>query len=94
MSVGNGEPGSNYLIPHVLFEILLAGDIQANAALAEGIRLDLIAQAWDCRNYDIRDCQTFVEGKLGLVCDVVSIKPLFGGVCVRTFGVFLRRRLD
>jgi len=44
-----------YLVSHVLFKILFARDVQANATLAKRVGLDLVAWGWDGRDDDVGD---------------------------------------
>ena len=81
-----------HLIPYVLFEILFACDVQANAALTKRFGLDLVCRTWDGGNHDIGDRQAVFKGELGRVCDVVSVEPVSNGCTrARSFGVFLWR---
>ena len=59
-TLGNPENGTPtqppYLIPYILLKILLACDVQAHAALAETLCLDLVICAWDGGDDNVRDC--------------------------------------
>lgn len=82
---------SSHLISYVLFKIFLARDVQANAALAKRLGLDLVCCTWDGRNHDVGDCQAFFKSELGWMCDVVSIEPVSsGGTRAGSFGILLR----
>lgn len=50
-----------YLIPDILLKILVARDVHANAALAEGFCFDLVAWTRDGGDDNIRDRQTFFK---------------------------------
>lgn len=42
-----------YLIPHVLFEVLICGHVQTHTSIFEPFGLDLVFRAWDCRDDDV-----------------------------------------
>ena len=81
-----------HLISHILFEVLLARNVQANATLAERLGFDLVGRIGDGGNHNIGNCQAFFKCELGRVCDVMSVEPVLSGDArAGPFGVFLSR---
>ena len=50
-----------YLLSHVRLEILICGDVHADAAVLQPRRLDLVVRAWDSRHDDVRERKTFLQ---------------------------------
>lgn len=61
------------LVPDVVFEVFVCGNIQAEAAVLKPSSLNFICWTWYCRNDNIRESETFLKRQGARVDDMAWV---------------------
>ena len=80
------------LFAHILLEVLVCGDVDADAAVLEPLGLDLVRGVRHGRDGDVRLCEALLQRQCARVHDVPRVVPrraLRVGHLLWAFGVFL-----